>query len=259
MARKIYTVALHIFSILNYVIFLLYKETIKDKLNDLYPMRKRFGGSWKFLTHWNIVLQLIYFCLAFLNDVFGTESRAKEEPSGLQKIRDFLFATLAFPIGIFVPVIFWILFGIDRDLVFPDDLDELFPPITNHMMHTTSFPAQILELFLIYHAYPSRKFGIPAIVGFCLSYVGWIFYIGYAGGIWVYGVLEVLTDSQRFTLVVFLSLFICMLYLTGESLNSKVWNQSNVINGQSGLKQNDIKYQEIQVKSNGKYKQKKKL
>lgn len=259
MVRKIYTVPLHIFAILNYVCFLLYKETVKDKLNELYPMRKRFGGSWKFLTHWNIVLQILYFSLALVNDVFGTESREKEEASRFQKCRNFLFSTLAFPIGIFVPVMFWILFGIDRDLVFPADLDDIYPPITNHMMHTTSLPAQILELLLIYHAYPSRKYGIPAIVGFCLSYVGWIFYIGYAGGIWVYGILEVLTHSQRVTFLVGLIIFVCLLYLTGEWLNSKVWKKYHVTYEQSVLEHNGTGHRDVQFKSSRKYKQKKKL
>ena len=226
MPQKIILVPFHIVVILNYVLFLMYKDSIKDILNKLYPDREEFGGSWKFLTHWNIALQLFYFCLALLNDLFGTESKTKEESSRLQKSRDFLFSTLAFPIGIFVPIIFWILFNLDRDLVFPADLDEVFPPITNHMMHTTPLPSQILELALVYHSYPSKKFGFPTIIVFCLSYVGWIFYIAYAGGPWVYGVLEVLSQSQRLMFVMGMSLFSVLLYSTGEICNNYVWKPS---------------------------------
>ena len=223
MAQAIYLVPFHIVVILNYVLFLWYKDSIKDKLNELYPDRAEFGGSWKYLTHWNVALQLIYFCLALLNDLFGTESRTKEEASHFQKLRDFLFSTLAFPIGIFVPIIFWILFKLDRDLVFPPDLDEVFPPITNHMMHTTPLPSQILELAIVYHSYPAKKYGFPTIITFSLSYVGWIFYIPYAGGPWVYGVFEVLSQSQRLVFAIGMSLFSVLLYLIGEWCHNMVW------------------------------------
>ena len=227
---------LHIFGVLNYVLFLAYKETIIDELTEMYPERKRFGGSWKYLTHWNIYLQLVYFGLALVNDVFGSETRPNEACSRLQKGRDFLFSTLAFPIGIFVPIIFWVLFNIDRKLVFPSELDQIFPPITNHMMHTTSLPAQILELVFLHHEYPTRKYGIMTMVGFCLTYIGWIFYIAYSSGIWVYGVLEVLTQYQRLVFVMILSLFGVVLYSIGELCNNKVWDSSMTKLGKNSKK-----------------------
>ena len=223
MTHKMYLIPFHVLVILNYVLFLLYKDSIKDRLNELYPDREEFGGSWKFLTHWNIALQLVYFCIAFLNDLFGTESKIKQDANFLQILRDYLFATLAFPIGTFVPIVFWILYNLDRDLVYPQDLDDVFPQITNHMMHTTPLPSQILELVLVYHSYPSRKLGFPTIIIFCQSYIGWIFYVAYAGGPWVYGVFEVLSQSQRLIFVIGLSIFSVFLYLTGECCNKKVW------------------------------------
>ena len=240
MVQKIYTTLLHLTVIINYVLFLAYKESIKDELLELFPNRNLFGGSWKFLTHWNVILQLVYFCLAFLNDVFGTESRTKETSSRLQKCRDYLFSTLAFPIGIFVPTIFWILFNIDRNLVFPPVFDKIFPAITNHMMHTTPLPSQILELFFVYHVYPRKMSGIPAIVTFCLAYVGWIFYIAYAGGIWVYPVFEVLNQWQRILFVIVLSMFGTTLYLIGEYCHTWVWKDSKNIHGQATFKQNEL-------------------
>ena len=132
-------------------------------------------------------------------------------------------------------------FHLNRDLVFPPDLDEVFPPITNHMMHTTPLPSQILELALVYHSYPAKKYGFPTIIVFCLSYVGWIFYIPYAGGPWVYGVLEVLDQSQRLVFVIGMSVFSVLLYLIGEWCNNKVWKPNfndklqfkNILNGDS--------------------------
>merc|ERR1712020_408217 len=98
---------------------------------DLYilklPTPRTFGGQWKYLTFWNMWIQLIYFSISFLNNIFGSHSLDKSSASGLQKIRDYLFATLAFPIGQFVGIVFWTLFIIDREVIFPVAPDKYFP------------------------------------------------------------------------------------------------------------------------------------
>jgi len=116
-----------------------------------------------------MVLQLIYFSISFLNNFFGSNALDRDNSTTLQKIRDFIFATLGFPIGQFVGIVFWTLFYIDRELVFPEVLDKLFPNYINHMMHTTVIPAQLLELILLYHIYPSRLKGMATSYLFCLD------------------------------------------------------------------------------------------
>ena len=56
------------------------------------------------------------------------------------QIRDYYFATLAFPIGQFVGIIFWTLWHINRELVFPKAFDSIFPSYINHLMHTVVIP-----------------------------------------------------------------------------------------------------------------------
>merc|ERR1712004_657477 len=89
---------------------------------DLYilklPGRPSFGGQWKYLTFINLWIQLIYFSVSFFNNFIGSQATDSTKASKLQKCRDYLFATLAFPIGQFVGIIFWVLFHIDRELVF---------------------------------------------------------------------------------------------------------------------------------------------
>jgi len=105
---------------------------------DLYilklPGPKTFGGQWKFLTFWNLWIQFIYFTISFLSNLLGSKA------SKLQSVRDYMFATLAFPIGQFVGIVFWVLFHLDRELVFPKLLDQFFPNYINHMMHSTVIP-----------------------------------------------------------------------------------------------------------------------
>ena len=42
----------------------------------------------------------LYFCLAMLNDITGTNEVESKKQSKSQKFRDFLFTTLIFPLGV---------------------------------------------------------------------------------------------------------------------------------------------------------------
>lgn len=61
----------------------------------------------------------------------------------LRRARDNLFATVAFPIGMFVGVSFWGLFLVNRELIFPERFDAFIPAHVNHMLHTTVIPLQV--------------------------------------------------------------------------------------------------------------------
>ncbi len=130
----------------------------------------------------------ITFCTFHLILISSVFSRSK-----LQKTRDFVFATASFPIGVFVAVMFWSLFYVDRELVFPARFDPYIPPLENHLLHTSVFVLQLLELTTTPHFYPSRrKLGMSVTGLLCMGYLIWVCYIAHFGGFWVYPVLKVL-------------------------------------------------------------------
>jgi hypothetical protein len=160
MISKILLFLFHLAVIVNYILFIRHSKSVDETLNKLLPRRSSFGGQFKYLTHWNVWLQAIFFIIALANDVFGTESRTKQGASWIQKVRDFLFSSIVFPTGAFVTIAFWSIYLVDRKLIFPVELDKFFPPITNHMMHTTPLVSQILELLFVYHVQPTRFYGL---------------------------------------------------------------------------------------------------
>ena len=119
---------------------------------------------------------------------------------------------------------FWVLFHLDRELVFPARFDEFFPNYINHLMHTTVIPAQLLELILLYHVYPSKKNGMATTIFFCLIYLSWTLVIAHFGGIWVYPIFQVLDPVPRFFFMLACSMFGALLYIFGEVLNNIVWS-----------------------------------
>ena len=133
---------------------------------------------------------------------------------------------LAFPIGQFVGIIFWTLFYINRELVFPLALDKIFPNYVNHMLHTTVIPVQLSELILLHHLYPRKKLGMATIFVFIASYLAWTLIVAHFGGFWVYPIFKVLDPVQRAIFMVFCSMSGGFLYLLGEALNNFVWSKS---------------------------------
>ena len=186
-------------------------------------IRNSFGGPWKFLTFWNLWIQLFYSILALLNLFIGTDALVRSKASGLQRARDFFFSTLSFPIGIFVAAMFWSLWFIDRELVMPKIYDEFIPVYVNHMLHTTCIPVCLFELVSVYHLYVSKKCGIAATAFFCGIYLAWTLYIANVGGFWVYPLFKALPVPWRYVFMVFCAGLGGLLNLIGDLLNSIVW------------------------------------
>ncbi|XP_039202757.1 androgen-induced gene 1 protein isoform X3 [Crotalus tigris] len=104
------------------------------------PAHQTYGGSWKFLTFINLVVQAIFFGICVLTDLSSLLTKGndnQEQQRQLRKLislRDWMMAVLAFPIGVFVVLMFWSIYIYDRELVYPKLLDNFIPTWLNHGM-----------------------------------------------------------------------------------------------------------------------------
>ncbi|XP_077191855.1 androgen-induced gene 1 protein-like [Paroedura picta] len=184
-----------------------------------------YGGQWKHLTFLNQIFQTILFVLCVIIDVVGLciPSHEKKVSSILVPVRDFIFATLVFPVGLFVAVVFWGLYAYDRELVYPRELDEVNPIWLNHSMHTTILPLLFIELIICPHKYVSALKSIFGLTVFTITYLSWITWVHHASGIWAYPVLAVLNVPGK---IVFFSIAYCivlMFYFLGWLLTKQLW------------------------------------
>ncbi|SPP81988.1 androgen-induced gene 1 protein isoform X2 [Drosophila guanche] len=177
----------------------------------------------KFLSYWCLIIQALYYIVSLVNDFVGTNELAPKRPPAIRQFKDWLMATLAFPVALNVGVTFWALYAIDRELVFPKVLDAVFPSWLNHILHTNIVVFIVLELFTSYRAYPKRSKGLTGLTIFMGSYLVWIHIVKHYSGVWVYPVLEVLQLPQRIVFFVAVIGFTLVLYLVGEFLNNTVW------------------------------------
>lgn len=187
-----------------------------------------YGGKFKFLTFLNCCIQTLYFGLTVINDLCGSNTRPSDKTankSSLQRFRDFFLATIVFPVGLFVVMTFWGIYAVDRELVYPKALDKVIPPWLNHIMHTTILPFLLVEKYIAYHQYPSRKTGIATMLFFALLYLTWILWIAFHANIWVYPILKVLQPHQRAVFIIVLLFLFVSLYLLGEAINKFFWGK----------------------------------
>ncbi|XP_046836637.1 androgen-induced gene 1 protein-like isoform X1 [Vespa crabro] len=180
-------------------------------------------GILKFLTMWNMILQAVFFFICIINDWYGTNAVSPKKPPFIRKLKDYVYATLSFPIAMFVGITFWSIMCIDRELVLPKALDPYFPWWLNHLMHTMIMVSSIIEMLLAPRKYPKRSHGLAGLLLFTLTYLIWMHVIYFMSGIWVYPVMEVLTLPLRVVFFIVLLAFVLILYFAGEMLNNLVW------------------------------------
>ncbi|XP_030829537.1 androgen-induced gene 1 protein [Strongylocentrotus purpuratus] len=181
--------------------------------SDFRPQSYRYGGDTKFLTMWCWFFQIVYFfscCVADVTEIVGVKSKM------MHSLRDWVLSSVAFPIGLMVVGMFWILWSIDRELVYPKELDEIFPVWLNHVLHTNVLPILLMDMWLVRHKYPSRLLGITSLLFISALYMSWIFWLGYGVDIWVYPILRVLSGFKFALFIVVCAITPLPVYLLGE-------------------------------------------
>lgn len=162
-------------------------------------------------------IQTVYFTLCFLN-LFTQSSKVNRFLNGF-------YTSLVFPIGFSVTVLFWGVYFVHRDLMYPQILEKFIPRYQNHLVHTLPLIGAILDSFLIRHKYKeSFVKGVGATVLFLLSYLIWICFIAWYADFWVYPVLSVLSPVNRGIFIAFCGILGCFLYKFGEGVNKFFWS-----------------------------------
>ncbi|XP_021947844.1 androgen-induced gene 1 protein isoform X2 [Folsomia candida] len=185
-----------------------------------------FPGKWKYLTIWNMVLQFVYHMFALIvNDFAGTSELNPKRQSSLQKFRDYIFASWVFPAGMFVSVIFWGIYAVDRELMFPKVLDSFYPTWLNHSTHTLPVVFILIESISVAIIYPKGIIGpLLTVSGIC-TYLLWICWVNHVSGVWAYPILQILNNYQRAAFMGGCAVAILACFFTGEFINKWRWGK----------------------------------
>ncbi|XP_019632838.1 PREDICTED: androgen-induced gene 1 protein-like isoform X1 [Branchiostoma belcheri] len=185
-----------------------------------------YAGRWKYLSILVSVAQMVFFGSCVLSDVF--EAILGRKPGvlkALQRVQDYLFAVLLFPMAMTVQCLFWAIYAIDRELVYPSKLDAIIPTWLNHVWHTTTVPVLLLEMYVVRRRYPARTAALPGTVFFGAAYLIWIRIVAHYGGFWVYPFLEVMGPIGTSVFNMAAVGMLCVFYMVGEYVNTKLWGR----------------------------------
>ncbi|XP_063115952.1 androgen-dependent TFPI-regulating protein isoform X2 [Cavia porcellus] len=209
---------LYHFILLNWYIFLNYYI---PQLGAIF----QDGAQSKYLTLLNLLLQAVFFGVAFLDDVLKRIKKRKDIKF-ITAFRDLFFATLAFPIGTFVFLAFWTIYLYDRELIYPKTLDGIFPVWVNHAMHSFILLFLLIEIILRPHHYPSKTTGFILLAVGSIGYIWRILWLYSKTGHWVYPVLEKLSPVGLAAFFFLSYISTVSFFLLGERLNHWKWGEN---------------------------------
>ena len=243
----------HFFTAVHYF-YAIYYDCVYVLPEEIKLREYSFGGKFVYLTVLNVVgssntrdlkmmrrinfchpqaLQGIFFTIAFVNDFIGSNEAVPKKIPVIRKIKDYLFAAFAFPLALDVTLKFWSLYAIDRNLVFPEVLDEFFPSWLNHVLHSNITILIMVEMIVVHRLYPTRKAGVCGLMTFMLSYFVWMLITRYYAGKWTYPILDILDTYGRIGFFAGALCFPVLLYFLGEYLNKKIWTEKRILRANS--------------------------
>lgn len=244
----------HLIAIVHYFYGLHYYVSYVNE-QEILHRGYEFGGIFVYLTYLSFVsyyvwtlnehfgnvncfqmIHAFYFTLSLLNDFFGSTKVSVHNRPLITTFRDYCFASFVVPLTSDVAGMFWILYKIDRELVFPQTLDAFFPWWLNIFVHANIGVFILVEMILLHHKYPSRKSGLTGLGIFMTGYLMWVHCIKYNSGHWVYLVLNVLSSVQRTLFFVVLMPVGMSLYYVGEFVNNKIWSEKRILEGSKEVK-----------------------
>ncbi|XP_066269635.1 androgen-induced gene 1 protein-like isoform X4 [Branchiostoma lanceolatum] len=183
--------------------------------------KDRFGGRLANLTSLVTMGHTVFFGSCVLADLI--EGVLGKKAAGLRKVQDYVLASVLFPMSMIVTVVFWGMYAVDRELIFPAALDKIIPPWVNHVWHTTVVPVLLLEMYLVHHRHPSRQAGLTGAVTVGIVYLIWVLIVAQVGGFWVYPFMAAMSNFQFFLFCCFVAVIGCSFYLLGEFCNKIFW------------------------------------
>ncbi|XP_045528691.1 androgen-dependent TFPI-regulating protein-like isoform X1 [Pieris brassicae] len=197
-ARLYWKTVFHIFSILHHCYIGLFANSLHLDQSLVPDIKCLYTYRLAYLTGWNFSFQTIFLGLSLLYDFL--EWAGKHNGNLGTKIhywRDVLFCGCVLPFTLFVSSMFWTVYAIDRELVFPKIYDDVIPWWFNHCVHTNILVVLALETLLQPRRKPTdEKVEVTIYWSVALMYAVVYYTIYFTTHRWLYQVFGVMTWWQ---------------------------------------------------------------
>jgi hypothetical protein len=173
-------------------------------------------------------LQLAYFTIALVNDVFANHV--------IRKYRDILLAGLVIPFAFKTTLTYHSISMIDQELVFPEALKAFFPSWLNFFLHTLVSILPLFEMGLSRNEFKYRKTSLKLLLIGLAGYLIWVHVVFLKTGFWVYDLFALFNDVQRQIFFLAMGAVAVGLYFLGELLNLLIVGKSTKRSQQKKMK-----------------------
>ncbi|KAK9506310.1 hypothetical protein O3M35_008269 [Rhynocoris fuscipes] len=206
-----------------YVTYFLQIENPRNTLNTNDKVVKRMSMfSVRYLTNWTYAVQTIYLAMCVVQHLLNLISANKLRDK-LTTYSDYLFTSIATPMALLVSIVFWVVYIIDRELIFPRALDAVIPVYINHSIHTFNSAIAIVDMYFVRHKFPSWSKAIKGIAIYLLTYAVCVFGTYFQMGIWIYPLLKELDWPQRILFCLSTLLIGVAMYGLTKLLHMIIW------------------------------------
>ncbi|XP_050293436.1 androgen-dependent TFPI-regulating protein-like isoform X3 [Anthonomus grandis grandis] len=162
-------------------------------------MKKMKDFRYHFFTIWNYVLQIAFLLIA-VTDELTKFFKFTNTQKRIERARKFFFSTLVFPSSLLVASVFWTIWHVDRELIFPKIIDTFYPSWLNHTLHTFILLPLLIETVIHFKsAYSnlSRTRALLILLIYVTVYQTLYLSVYFQHGVWLYPIYKVLTWNQR--------------------------------------------------------------
>ncbi|KAJ8704526.1 hypothetical protein PYW07_011714 [Mythimna separata] len=181
----------------------LYMGWLKRNYPTDNEMVKQFKSlEYRFFTTWTFVIQIVYAIYSLGCDIVLLKNAKKRDyklSTPISDLRELVFAGILWPSSMVVFTVFWGIYSIDRALIFPEFLDAVIPPISNHIIHTMIVPVVLWEVITRPRKEPENHArNVSQLTLHLCVYVSVMYFTYLERGIWLYPIFRKLFGTVYF-------------------------------------------------------------
>ncbi|CAH0599906.1 unnamed protein product [Chrysodeixis includens] len=197
-SKLYWTTVYHLFGVLHHFYMSVFAAGLELKSSPIVEFDNLYRFRAGYLTGWNFMFQTIFLSMSLVYDMLEWLDRHDSSLGRKLKFcRDVMFSGLVVPLTLFISSMFWTIFWIDRELVFPVVYDQLVPWWFNHCVHTNIAIVVLIETLLISRRHPTH-FKLELLLNGTAGVLYAIVYysIYFFANRWLYGVFGIMTWWQ---------------------------------------------------------------
>lgn len=158
---------------------------INTEFTGRFDIRLRYGSYYEFLTNLSFLLSIIVNVFLVIGELLP-----KVQHGG--HLMNF---AASFPSTVIVFIYFWTVFCIDRELIYPIELDKCQSFWVVFVKHGVILPVSLFNI--LYEPFQGRRWIVYSInIAASVGYYGWVIHIYHASGHWVYPFMTVLGEAK---------------------------------------------------------------